>query len=79
MRKPRRNHLPKFKAQIALEATRGEKTIAEIAASFGSGVTTSVSSTERKSLARSKASRRSVLIRSAGLRGIRDGAMTEVA
>lgn len=32
MRKPRRNHSAKFKAQIALEAIRGEKTIAEIAA-----------------------------------------------
>ena len=32
MRKPRRNHSAKFKAQVALEAIRGEKTIAEIAA-----------------------------------------------
>ena len=32
MRKPRRNHSAKFKAQVALEALRGEKTIAEIAA-----------------------------------------------
>jgi len=32
MRKPRRNHSAKFKAMIALEAIRGEKTIAEIAA-----------------------------------------------
>jgi transposase len=32
MRRPRRNHSPKFKAQVALEAIRGEKTIAEIAA-----------------------------------------------
>jgi transposase len=32
MRKPRRNHWAKFKAQVALEAIRGEKTIAEIAA-----------------------------------------------
>jgi hypothetical protein len=32
MRKPRRNHFAKFKAQVALEAIRGEKTIAEIAA-----------------------------------------------
>jgi transposase len=32
MRRPRRNHSAKFKAQIALEAIRGEKTIAEIAA-----------------------------------------------
>ena len=32
MRKPRRNHSAKFKAQVALEAIRGERTIAEIAA-----------------------------------------------
>ena len=32
MRKPRRNHSAKFRAQVALEAIRGEKTIAEIAA-----------------------------------------------
>ena len=32
MRKPRRNHSAKFKAQVALEAIRGGKTIAEIAA-----------------------------------------------
>jgi transposase len=32
MRKPRRNHSPAFKARIALEAIRGEKTVAEIAA-----------------------------------------------
>jgi transposase-like protein len=32
MRRPRRNHSAKFKAQVALEAFRGEKTIAEIAA-----------------------------------------------
>ncbi len=32
MRRPRRNHSPKFKAQVALEAIRGEKTIAQIAA-----------------------------------------------
>ena len=32
MRKPRRNHSAKFKAQVALEAIRGEKTIAEIGA-----------------------------------------------
>jgi len=31
MRRPRRNHSAKFKAQIALEAIRGEKTIAQIA------------------------------------------------
>lgn len=32
MRKPRRNHNAAFKARIALEAIRGEKTVAEIAA-----------------------------------------------
>ena len=32
MRRPRRNHSPAFKARVALEAIRGEKTIAEIAA-----------------------------------------------
>lgn len=32
MRKPRRNHSPTFKARVALEAIRGEKTVAEIAA-----------------------------------------------
>ena len=32
MRRPRRNHSAKFKAQVAREAMRGEKTIAEIAA-----------------------------------------------
>jgi transposase len=32
MRRPRRNHSATFKAQVALEAIRGEKTIAEIAA-----------------------------------------------
>ena len=31
MRRPRRNHSAKFKAQIALEAIRGEKTIAQVA------------------------------------------------
>ena len=32
MKKPRRNHSAKFKAMVALEAIRGEKTVAEIAA-----------------------------------------------
>jgi transposase-like protein len=32
MRKPRRNHSAAFKARVALEAIRGEKTVAEIAA-----------------------------------------------
>ena len=30
-RRPRRNHSPAFKAQVALEAVRGEKTLAELA------------------------------------------------
>ncbi len=30
-RRPRRNHSPTFKAQVALEAVRGEKTLAELA------------------------------------------------
>jgi transposase-like protein len=32
MRRPRRNHSAAFKARLALEAIRGEKTVAEIAA-----------------------------------------------
>ena len=32
MKKARRNHSPAFKARVALEAIRGEKTVAEIAA-----------------------------------------------
>ena len=32
MRKPRRNHSATFKARVALEAIRGEKTVAENAA-----------------------------------------------
>lgn len=32
MRRPRRNHSAAFKARIALEAIRGEKTLAELAA-----------------------------------------------
>jgi len=32
MKKPRRNHSAKFKAMVALEAIRGEKTVAQIAA-----------------------------------------------
>jgi transposase len=32
MRKPRRNHSAAFEARVALEAIRGEKTVAEIAA-----------------------------------------------
>jgi transposase len=32
MKKPRRNHSAAFKARVALEAIRGEKTVAEISA-----------------------------------------------
>ena len=32
MRRPRRNHSPAFKVRVALEALRGEKTLAELAA-----------------------------------------------
>jgi hypothetical protein len=35
MRKPRRNHSAAFKARVALEAIRGEKTVAQIAAHHG--------------------------------------------
>ena len=31
MRKPRRNHSPAFEARVALEAIRGDRTVAEIA------------------------------------------------
>lgn len=34
MRRPRRNHSPAFKARVALEAVRGEKTVAELAKQF---------------------------------------------
>ena len=34
MRRPRRNHSPAFKARVALEALRGEKTLAELAKQF---------------------------------------------
>ncbi len=34
MRRPRRNHSPVFKARVALEALKGEKTVAEIAKQF---------------------------------------------
>ena len=34
MRRPRRNHSSAFKAKVALAATRGEKTLAELAEQF---------------------------------------------
>ena len=34
MRRPRRNHSPQVKAKVALEALRGEHTLAELAAQF---------------------------------------------
>lgn len=34
MRRPRRNHSPAFKARVALEALKGEKTVAEIAKQY---------------------------------------------
>lgn len=33
-RRPRRNHGPAFKAKVALEAIKGEKTLAELAQQF---------------------------------------------
>jgi len=35
MSKTRRNHSPKFKAKVALEAVKGEKTMSELASQFG--------------------------------------------
>jgi transposase-like protein len=35
MRRPRRNRSPAFKARVALEALKGEKTVAELAAVHG--------------------------------------------
>ncbi len=32
MKRPRRNHSPAFKARVALEALKGEKTLAQLAA-----------------------------------------------
>jgi transposase-like protein len=34
MKRPRRNHSPAFKAKVALEALRGDKTLAELAQKF---------------------------------------------
>jgi len=34
MRRPRRNHSPAFKARVALEVLKGEKTVAEIAKQY---------------------------------------------
>ena len=33
-RRPRRNHSPKFKAKVAMEAAKGEYTLAELATRF---------------------------------------------
>ena len=33
-RRPRRNHSPAFKAKVALEAIRGDKTLAELAKQY---------------------------------------------
>jgi transposase-like protein len=33
-RRPRRNHSPAFKAKVALEAVRGDKTLAELAKQY---------------------------------------------
>ena len=33
-RRPRRNHSPAFKAKVALDAVRGEKTLAELAKQY---------------------------------------------
>ena len=35
MKRKRRNHLPAFKAKVALAALKGDKTLAELAAEFG--------------------------------------------
>ena len=35
MKKPRRNHAPAFKARMALEVLRGEKTVAQLSALHG--------------------------------------------
>ena len=34
MKRPRRNHSPAFKAKVALEALKGEKTMAQLAAHY---------------------------------------------
>ncbi len=34
MKRPRRNHSPSFKAKVALEALKGEKTMAQLAAHY---------------------------------------------
>lgn len=34
MRRPRRNHTKKFKAQVALAALKGDKTLAELSSQF---------------------------------------------
>jgi hypothetical protein len=44
MKRPRRNHSPAFKAKVALEALKGEKTIAQLATHSGSYTRKSASS-----------------------------------
>ena len=34
MKRPRRNHSPAFKARVALDAIKGEKTLAQLAAHY---------------------------------------------
>ena len=37
-RRPRRNHGAAFKAKVALEAIKGEKTLSELAQQFGEAI-----------------------------------------
>jgi transposase len=51
MKRPRRNHSPALKAKVALEALKGEKTIAQLlenaAGIFGAGAVASATDRER--------------------------------